>query len=450
MLVEWIGSDVRIHPGGPLTAGVELPGSKSLTNRFLACTALADGLSVLRRASLSDDAQRMIEALQRLGIRVDADEAGRRIEVHGCCGQLPSDEAELDAGHAGTAMRFLTALVCLGYGRYRLDGSPRMRQRPIGPLVEALRVLGARVEYEQEEGFPPLVVHARGLTGGLVVFDSPPSSQFISALLMAAPYAADDVLIRVEGTVVSEPYVDLTLHVMRTLGVEAVADAGPAVSRAEGRLTEAGGARYIVPAPQRYQAANVEIEPDASAATYFWAAAAATGGRIRVRGLSRDSAQGDVGFVDVLEQMGCGVAATADGLEVTASPAGRLRGVTVDLGRMPDTVQTLAVLALLAEGPTEIRGAANLRIKETDRLEALKRELSRLGAEVELLEDGLRITPPRHLRSAAVETYDDHRMAMSFAVAGLASEGVVIRDAGCVSKSFPSFFETLDGLLHER
>jgi 3-phosphoshikimate 1-carboxyvinyltransferase len=214
----------------------------------------------------------------------------------------------------------------------------------------------------------------------------------------------------------------------------------------EAAPTAAHGARFIVPAPQRYQAADVQIEPDASAASYFWAAAAATGGRVRIRGLSRDSTQGDVGFVDVLEQMGCGVIDTADGLEVAAPAAGRLRGVTVDLSRMPDTVQTLAVLALGAEGPTEIRGVANLRIKETDRLEALRCELSRLGAAVELFEDGLRITPPTRLRPAAIRTYDDHRMAMSFAIAGLLVEGLVICDAACVSKSFPGFFDVFDSL----
>lgn len=450
MLVERIGSDVRIHPCGPLIATVDLPGSKSLTNRFLACTALADGVSTLRHASVSDDALRMIEGLRRLGVRVDVDEAARRIDVCGCRGQLPAIEAELDVGHAGTAMRFLTALACLGFGRYRLDGSPRMRQRPVGALVAALRSLGARVEYERAEGCPPLVVHARGLSGGEVVLDSPPSSQFISALLMVAPYAADDVLIRVEGAVVSEPYVEMTLQVMRTLGVELVAETGVARSGAAGKPSPVAGGRYIVAAPQRYQAADIEIEPDASAATYFWAAAAATGGRICVRGLSRDSAQGDVGFVDVLQQMGCGVAAGRGGLVVAAPVQGRLRGVTVDLGGMPDTVQTLAVLALLAEGPTEIHGVANLRIKETDRLEALRRELSRLGAEVGLFEDGLRVVPPQRLRAAAIETYDDHRMAMSFAVAGLASEGVVIRGAGCVSKSFPHFFDVLNGLTPGR
>ena len=430
MSIERIGNDVRIHPAGAVVGTVRPPGSKSLTNRYLACAALADGRSVLRGASLSDDTRAMLAGLAQLGVHTAVRPADQEIVVTGCRGNLVADDAEIDVGGAGTAMRFLTALACLGFGRRRLDGSPRMRARPIEALVEALTALGAQVGYEDVHGFPPVTVLARGLRGGEVVFRTPPSSQFLSALLMVSPYATQDVLIRVDGTIPSRPYVDMTLDVMRSLGVE-VLD------------TES---RFIVPAFQRYVAGEHTIEPDASAATYFWAAAAATGGRVRVSGLTRGSRQGDVRFVDVLAQMGCRVHEDASSLEVEGPADGRLRGIQVDLNEMPDTVQTLAVTALFADGPTEIRNVANLRIKETDRIAALATELTRLGARAETRPDGLTIHPPQRVTPAAIETYDDHRMAMSFALAGLVIDGVVITDAGCVSKSFPDFFEVLGTL----
>ena len=329
-------------------------------------------------------------------------------------------------------MRFLTALACLGLGRYRLDGSTRMRARPIGALVAALTDLGAQIAYESADGCPPLTILARGLTGGAVVFREPPSSQYLSALLMVAPHARQDVMIRVDGELPSEPYVDMTLDVMRSLGVEAV--------------TTPDTHRWIVPAWQRYRAGEHSIEPDASAATYFWAAAAITGGRMRIAGLTRASRQGDTRFVDVLAQMGCAVQEDATSLTVAAPAGGRLTGITVDLNAMPDTVQTLAVVALFADGPTRIDNVANLRIKETDRLAALEAELTRLGARVETRPDGLTVYPPQTLRPAEINTYDDHRMAMSFAIAGLRAPGIVIRDAACVTKSFPGFFDVLNTL----
>ncbi len=429
MPVEWIGSDVRIVPAGPALGTVEVPGSKSLTNRYLACAALADGRSRLCGASFSDDALVMLAGLSQLGIVTDTHPARGEIVVAGGRGNFVADDVQIDVGDAGTAMRFLTALSCLGFGRRRIDGSARMRQRPIGTLVDALASLGAHIGYEGVAGFPPLTVFARGLTGGEATLYTPASSQFVSALLMVAPYATQDVRMRVEGALPSRPYVDMTIDVMRSLGVETL---------------EAGG-RFIVPAFQRYQPGQHEVEPDASAATYFWAAAAVTGGRIRVAGLTRKSRQGDVRFVDVLAQMGCRVHEDDTSLEVEGPAGGRLHGVVVDLNEMPDAVPTLAVVALFADGPTEIRNVANLRIKETDRIAALATELTRLGARVDAREDGLTIHPPRHVVPAAIETYGDHRMALSFAVAGLVVDGVVIRAAGCVSKSFPAFFDVLGG-----
>jgi 3-phosphoshikimate 1-carboxyvinyltransferase len=302
-----------------------------------------------------------------------------------------------------------------------------MRERPIGDLVAALQALGARIGYDGRAGYPPLTVLAGSLAGGEVVFEHPPSSQFLSALLMVAPRALRDVLIRIEGELPSRPYMELTLDVLRTMGVETLAAAG----------------RIIIPALQEYRAGEYAIEPDASAATYFWGAAAVTGGRVCVAGLTRRSRQGDVRFADVLGMMGCTVAERADGLEVAGPATGALDGIEVDLNEMPDTVQTLAAVALFARGPTVIRNVANLRIKETDRIAALANELTRLGARVEAGADGLTIHPPPVLRAAEIETYDDHRMAMSFAVVGLAAGGIVIRNADVVSKSFPDFFEVL-------
>lgn len=432
MPVERSGHDVVIHPpAGPISGTARLPGSKSLTNRYLACAAIANGATQLRGASLGDDVQAMLAGLSALGVHNDVLSDQREIHITGTRGSFHAEEADINVGHAGTAMRFLTGLACLARGRYRLDGSARMRQRPIGELVGALRAAGAQIGYELEEGYPPLTILAAGLDGGEIVFTRPPSSQFISSLLMVAPYARRDVMIRVEGPLVSQPYVEMTLDVMRSMGVEVVAH--------EGR-------RFVVPALQQYQAGTFTIEPDASAATYLWAAAALTGGQMRVDGLARDSHQGDAQFVDVLAQMGCAIDKTNDSLTVSAPADRRLRGIHVDLNHMPDTVQTLAALAVFADGPTEVRNVGNLRVKETDRLGALQAELTRIGARVTLFEDGLRIDPPDEVTPARIATYDDHRMAMSMALIGLRAPGIVIADVDCVSKSFPDYFSVLGSL----
>jgi 3-phosphoshikimate 1-carboxyvinyltransferase len=425
------GRDVEIVPAGPVRATVRPPGSKSLTNRLLACAALADGHSTLTGASFSDDADAMVRGLAVLGVQAVADPARAQLTVHGTRGNFVADDVTIDVGSAGTAMRFLTALACLGHGHRRLDGSPRMRQRPIAELVDGLRELGAPLGYDVVPGFPPLTVMAQGLAGGELHFDTLPSSQFVSALLMVAPYAHRDVLLAIDGTLTSRPYVEMTLAVMQQMGVETLAT---------------DGQRFVVPAFQQYRAGTYAVEPDASAATYLWAAAAITGGCVRVPGLSRASRQGDVLFVDVLAAMGCEVREGPDWLEVAAPPNRSLAGISVDLNAMPDTVQTLAVVALFAHGATDIRNVANLRIKETDRIAALAAELTRLGATVETRPDGLRITPPSEVTPAAIATYDDHRMALSFALVGLVVPGLRICDAHVVTKSYPEFFEVLGGL----
>lgn len=419
----------------PLNASVQVPGSKSITNRALVAAALADGTSILTNLLRSDDTRLMVDALRALGVSITVDEDTCVAEVTGCRGFIPVSDAKLACGNAGTVMRFCTAVSALGQGLYELDGVARMRDRPIGGLVSVLQALGAGVEYLRTEGYPPLVVHGSGIRGGHVAFASPESSQLVSAVLMVAPYAARDVLVDVTGDVPSEPYLRLTTSVMDTFGVAVIE------SYCEGE------AKFIVAAPQRYTATNFVIEPDASNATYFLAAPAIVGGRVTVAGLGTSSQQGDARFVDVLEQMGCRIGRQAAELTVYGPEGGSpLRGVDVDLNDMPDTAQTLAVVALFAEGPTTIRNVASLRVKETDRLSALHCELTKLGARVEEFQDGLTIHPPDRPSPAIIDTYDDHRMAMSFSLVGLRIDGVTINNPGCCAKTFPDFFERYRGL----
>jgi len=419
--------EIEIRPTGPVHATVRPPGSKSITNRALVCAALAEGQSILHGALESDDTRVMIDGLSRLGVAVRHDAATERIDVSGCGGRLPATQADLFTANSGTTIRFLTAVAALGHGHYRLDGVERMRERPIGDLVDALNSIGADVRSEADNGCPPVLVRARGLAGGSVAMKGDVSSQFLSAVLLAAPYAASDVELQIDGPLVSRPYVDMTLGVMSAFGAR--------VDREDYR-------RCHIAAGQRYRARHYTIEPDASAASYFWGAAAITGGRVTVAGLARGSLQGDVAFCDCLARMGCGVSEEADGITVAGRP---LRGIDVDMKDISDTVQTLAAVALFAEGPTTITGVGHIRHKETDRIGDLARELRKLGAKVDELPDGLRITPGA-LRGAMIDTYHDHRMAMSLALVGLRVAGVVIRDPGCTAKTYPRFFEDLSGL----
>jgi 3-phosphoshikimate 1-carboxyvinyltransferase len=415
---------IAILPSGPVQGTIRPPGSKSITNRALVCAALADGESILSGALDSDDTRVMIQALQRLGIRVEHDLAARTIRVAGCAGRPPAAEADLYVANSGTTVRFLTATVALGHGRFRLDGTPRMRERPIEDLLEALRRLGVEAASELDNGCPPVIVRAKGLSGGKAEVAGNISSQFLSGLLLAAPCASEPVDLRVVGELVSKPYVEMTLAVMEAFGVTCKTE----------ELS-----RFVIPTERPYRARPYVIEPDASAASYFFAAAAVTGGRVSVEGLSRHSLQGDVAFCDCLARMGCEVHYEADAITVTGRP---LVGIEVDMNAISDTVQTLAAVALFAEGPTTITNVGHIRHKETDRLSALATELRKLGAIVEERPDGLRIVPGV-LRPAEIDTYDDHRMAMSLAIVGLASPGVVIRDPSCTAKTYPGFFEDL-------
>lgn len=419
-------AELAIPPRGPLDATVRVPGSKSITNRAAVCAALAAGESALEGALASDDTDAMRVALGALGVPIAV--AGDVWRVSGRDGRFAAPAAPLDARASGTTARFLTAAAALADGPVVIDGAPRMRERPIDDLVTTLVALGAGVEILGRGGCPPVRVAGGGLAGGRAAIDARRSSQFVTAVLLAAPYARAAVeLVPIDGVVVSRPYVDLTLQVMRAFGAEAGwSDGGRALRVAAG-------------AP--YRARRFTVEPDASAAAYPFAAAAIAGGTVRVPGVPADSLQSDFRLLAILERMGCSVERRGDTVAVRG-PAGRLRAVDVDMNDLPDAVLALAVVALFAEGTTRIRNVANLRIKETDRLAALETELRKLGARATAGPDWLEIEPGPP-RGAAIDTYEDHRMAMSFALAGLRIPGVVIRDPGCVAKTWPSYFDAL-------
>ncbi len=406
------------------------PGSKSLTNRALITAALADGTTTLTGALDSRDTQVMIDSLRRLGMLVDVSDDATIIQVDGCAGRPAAESAELWLENSGTSIRFLTALCTLGQGRFRLDGNERMRERPIGDLVRTLNALGADVTCEDDSDCPPVCISTQGLPGGTAKVAGNISSQYLSALLMSAPCAQSPVCIEVDGVLVSRPYVNMTLAVMRAFGVD--------VQESQPDIFEIS--------PQTYRAGTYAIEPDASAASYFFAAAAITGGTVRVEGLSRDALQGDVRFVDCLAQMGCDVQSDDTSITVTGS---ELRGIDVDMNAISDTAQTLAAVAPFAKGPTRIRNVAHMRHKETDRVHAVVTELRKLGLQVEEFDDGMTITPGP-MQPATIATYDDHRMAMSFALIGLKQPGVRIEDPDCTSKTYPRFFEDLRALCEGR
>jgi len=414
---------------GPLRGRIRPPGSKSITNRALVCAALADGNSTLRGALASEDTHVMAEALRQLGVSVQGE--AEVLQIRGCGGAIPATQAELFVANSGTSMRFLTALAALGQGKFRIDGTPRMRQRPIDDLLAGLAQLGVHAESELDNSCPPVLVHAAGLLGGKATVRGDVSSQFLSGLLMAAPYASRRIELTVDGPLVSQPYVRLTLGVMRSFGID---------------LPEHDLNHFVVPTGH-YRGRVYDIEPDATAASYFFAAAAICGGEVTVDGLARDSSQGDVAFCDSLAKMGCNVRYESNSITVSGPPSGgRLRGVSVNMNAISDTAQTLAAVALFADNPTIITGIGHIRHKETDRIGNLAIELRKLGAEIDELDDGLRIIP-RPLHGATIETYRDHRMAMSLALVGLRLPGVVILDPQCTAKTYPRFFDDLATLV---
>ena len=420
---------LTLSPIKRISGKVDLPGSKSLSNRVLLLSMLAEGTTHIRNLLDSDDVRYMIGALEQLGIRMEETRESNEIRVEGCAAKIPNSDLELMLGNAGTAMRPLTAALTLGQGRYVLDGVPRMRERPIVDLVDGLRQLGAEVSLLNGPPGPPVEIIASGLPGGTAEIKGSVSSQFLSAILMAAPSAQNDVTLKIIDTLVSVPYVEMTLKLMERFGV-----------KVENRNFEEfhiqGNQTYLSPG-------EFYVEGDASSASYFLAGAAITGGSITVQGCGTESLQGDAKFAEVLELMGAETEWQPNSVTVHGKS---LKGVDLDMNRMPDAAMTLAVAALFAEGPTRIRNVYNWRLKETERMKAVTTELRKLGATVEEGEDYLVVDPPQTILPCEIETYDDHRMAMAFSLAACGPEPITILDPGCVSKTFPDYFEVLESV----
>lgn len=411
------------------------PGSKSVTNRALLLAALARGESVLTGALDAEDSRIMYEALRALGVDADFDFSKGRVRIVGAPDGFPCKRADLYIGNSGTSTRFLAAALAFAEeGEYALDGKPRMRERPIGDLLDALKTLGRDVSSVADNDCPPLKIVGKpnDATSPITVkIAANVSSQFLSGLLMSAPLAKREIVVEIDGQLASRPYVEMTLEVMRAFGVQAESD------EEFRRFSNFHIGEYV--------GREYAIEPDASAASYFFALPAILGGQMTIRNLSRNALQGDVAFVDCLEKMGCKVEWGADSITVVRDANVPLRGVDVDMNVCPDVAQTLSVVALFANSPTSIRNVSNMRVKETDRIAAVATELRKLGAAVEERPDGLTIDPTsRELHGASIDTYDDHRMAMSLALAGLRIPGVVIQDPGCVAKTYPNYFEDLE------
>ena len=419
-------NSISIPSSMPIDGSVRVPGSKSITNRAILIASLAEGTSLLKNALHSDDTHYMKEAWRNLG--AEFRERGDSWEITGCGGRLKPLSREIYVGNAGTAARFLTASLTLGSGEYILTGNERMRKRPIKDLIEALNRLGGRVKDMRRTGCPPVLISANALTGGTVAISGRNSSQYVSAVMMAAPFAKNRTTIEIEGDLVSRTYVEMTQKIMVDFGIDCSWHDPNSI---------------VVEANQIYRAREYAIEADASSASYFFGMAAVTGGVITVRGIKRDSTQGDMGLVGILEKMGC--VATREKESVTLA-GGRLKGVEVDMNTMSDVAPTLAVVSLFAEGRTTIRNVENMRIKECDRISALAKELKKLGAKVEELRDGLKIWGGAKYRGAAVDPHDDHRLAMSMALAGLRIPGVKIQNPGCVAKTYPNFFRDFAAL----
>lgn len=417
---------LTLQPIARVDGAINLPGSKSVSNRALLLAALACGKTVLTNLLDSDDVRHMLNALSALGINYTLSADRTRCDITGNGGALRAPGAlELFLGNAGTAMRPLAAALCLGQNEIVLTGEPRMKERPIGHLVDALRQGGANIDYLEQENYPPLRLRG-GFTGGDVEVDGSVSSQFLTALLMTAPLAPKDTIIHVKGELVSKPYIDITLNLMKTFGVE---------------IANHHYQQFIVKGGQQYQSpGRYLVEGDASSASYFLAAGAIKGGTVKVTGIGRNSMQGDIRFADVLEKMG---ATITWGDDFIACTRGELHAIDMDMNHIPDAAMTIATTALFAKGTTTLRNIYNWRVKETDRLFAMATELRKVGAEVEEGHDYIRITPQAKLHHADIGTYNDHRMAMCFSLVALSDTPVTILDPKCTAKTFPDYFEQL-------
>ena len=419
---------LTLSPIHEISGIVNLPGSKSLSNRILLLSMLAEGQTEIHNLLDSDDVRRMVEALEILGIQFEEKRAENLISVSGTAGKIPVSEATLMLGNAGTAIRPLTAAMTLGHGRFVLDGVTRMRERPIIDLVDGLSQLGANLRCLNDTDCPPVEVIADGLPGGKTRLSGAISSQYLTAILLVAPYAKSDVEIEIIDKLVSVPYVEMTMRLMRHFGVS---------------VNHKDFQTFQIPRQNYQSPGKLYVEGDASTASYFLAGAAITGGSVTVKGCGTESIQGDSRFAEVLEQMGAKVDWGARQVKLTGST---LNGIDVDMNQMPDAAMTLAVTALFASGPTAIRNIYNWRVKETERLKAVSTELRKLGALVEEGHDYLVIHPPTRIKIASINTYDDHRMAMSFSLVACGKSSVTICNPDCVSKTFPDYFEVLAGL----
>lgn len=443
MVVDKETNTITVNPIVSLDGTVTLPGSKSLSNRCLLLAALSNGKTRVENLLESDDIRYMLEALDQMKVPVERDaEDKTAVTVTGQAGPInaPSDEVcELFLGNAGTAMRPLAAALCMGEGKFVLDGVPRMRERPIADLIDGLKQLGADVSCVEETGCPPVTINAKGLDGGEASISGKMSSQFLSSLLMASPVATGDIKISIKDELISAPYVSLTIGLMKKFGVNV---------QIEGDMD--GKPSFSIPASENYESPkSILVEGDASSASYFIAGAAITGGTVTVRGCGSESVQGDVAFADVMEKMGAKVTWAPESITVTRDPNVQLKGVDVDCGKIPDAAMTLAVAALFADGPTTIRNVYSWRLKETERMKAIVAECTKLGATVEEYRDYCVIHPPKDNKindNVLIETYDDHRMAMTFSLAACGGVNVIINDPGCTAKTFPTYFEMLEGI----
>ena len=419
-------TSLTLDPISHVSGTIHLPGSKSISNRALLLAALCDGETELSNLLVSDDVEHMLAGLKLLGVDFSLSDEGRKCQVKGLGGAFSKEGVtELFLGNAGTAMRPLTAALALSSVEVLLTGEPRMEERPIGHLLDALRQLGAEIDCEKNEGYPPLRIRGKKLSGGRAKIDGSVSSQFLTAMLMAAPLADGEVVLEIEGTLVSKPYIDITLALMKAFGVEVKND---------------NYESFRIPAGQKYRSPDhFLVEGDASSASYFLAAAAIRGGEVTVTGIGENSLQGDTAFAEVLADMGAEVKYAAD--HISVSRKGPLKGIDQDMNQIPDAAMTIATTALFAEGPTTIRNIANWRVKETDRLAAMAAELRKVGATVDEGADYITIDPPEKLKHAEIETYNDHRIAMCFSLVALSDTPVTILDPGCTSKTFPTYFE---------
>ena len=416
---------IEIRPAKIKNCEISVPGSKSYTHRILIASALSDGICSIDNALKSEDTLITISALQQMGIKIDPDD--NRFIIHGANGEFKHIKEPISLGNSGTSMRLLTALASLGKGRYVFTGTKRMKERPIKDLLDVLIQMGASAHSVNNNGCPPVVIEGGDLKGGKITINCDTSSQYLSAILLTAPFAKQDLEINVTKGPVSRPYIDMTVDVMERFGINVMRN------------------RYNyfkVQQGQKYRAGSYLVEPDCSQAGYFWGAAAITGARIKVKGITKYSHQGDVHFTRLLEEMGCRVLYKKDGISVTG---GSLSGIEADMADMPDMVPTLAVVSAFAKGTTVIKNVKHLKLKESDRLTSVTNELSKMGIEAKLTDTGL-VIKGGIVHGAEISTYKDHRIAMSFAIAGLKVPGIFIKDEKCVEKSFPDFWNVYSGL----